>query len=202
MRMSRNRLWVLAVAASAALVALGWPGCAKPTLREPQPAPQLVIYDKTWSYQGNPGQEIRTPHYVLYTTHSDAAFLEQLPRFMETAFQNYSALIKPTARPSAPMQVYLFGQRDQWEHFTDQHTGPSAAIYRKIQEGGYVHDGRAIFYDIQRLKTFAVTGHECFHQYLSHYAAHRPPAWLDVAMPGFPVGFTYTWPSGEAMSVR
>ncbi|MDD4890938.1 MAG: hypothetical protein PHU85_13535 [Phycisphaerae bacterium] len=146
---------------------------------EPAPSPQLVLWDRSWSYLGNPGQEILTPHYHIYTTHTDAVFLARLPQFLENAFTHYQQFIRPTKKPDGPMDVYLFGQRDQWDRFTAESTGPAASIYRKIQEGGYVDNGRAVFYDIHRLKTFAVTGHEGFHQYIWHYTRHRPPAWID-----------------------
>lgn len=169
-----------AVPILASLLLAGCP--SRPLPPDPPAGPQLVLWDREWTYQGHAGQEILTPHYDIRTTHTDRVFLDRLPQFLENAFVHYQQMVKPTRKPDGPMPVYLFGQRNQWDHFTAESTGPAAAIYRKISEGGYVDNGRAVFWDIDRLKTFAVTAHEGFHQYLWHYAKHRPPAWIDEGL--------------------
>ena len=167
-------------------------GCANNWPPEPQAVPQLgQVGHRSWSYRNAAGEEISTAHYQVFTTHTDQGFLEQLPLFLETAFAHYQSLIRPTRQPDKPMEVYLFGKREQWEQFTTDTTGPAAAIYRKIQEGGYADNGRAVFYDIDRRKTFAVTGHECFHQYVWHFTKHRPPAWMDEGLACY--FETFTW---------
>ena len=174
--MSRIR-WFAAAMAMAALAATA--GCAAKLPDDPTPAPQLVIYDRAWAYQSMPGQEILTPHYRIFTTHTDPVYIQRVPQFLENALVHYQRMVKPVCKPDKPMEIYIFGQRNQWEHFTTEMTGPAASIYLKIQEGGYVDNGRAVLYDIKRMNTFAVTGHEAWHQYLWHYVKHRPPPWLD-----------------------
>jgi hypothetical protein len=188
----------LAFAAVVTLALLG--GCRTPRPTEsidtgPQltaiePAPQLLLSDREWNYHGARGREIRTPHYHIFTTHSDPEVIDRLPYFLEHAFLHYQTLISASKPPRGPMPVYLFGERAQWNRFTAEFTDPrSADIYLKIQEGGYVDRGTAVFYDIRRMKTFAVTGHEGFHQYVSHYCKHRIPAWLDEGLACFFEGF-------------
>ncbi|MCG3180317.1 MAG: hypothetical protein BIFFINMI_02676 [Phycisphaerae bacterium] len=175
-------------------------GCAQPPAPTPADVPQLVLMDRgqlvlsdmPWQYHDMPGRQIRTPHYRIFTTHTDPEVIERLPQFLETAFLHYQSTLSASQTPSGPMDVYLFGERSQWDSFTREFTDErSAQVYLRIQEGGYVDHGTAVFYDIHRLKTFAVTGHEGFHQYVAHFCQYRLPAWLDEGLACYFEGFLW-----------
>jgi hypothetical protein len=96
--------------------------------------------------------------------------------------------------------VYLMGTRPQWEALTRQTAGPRADIYLRIQRGGYAESARAVFYNIGPRDTFAIAGHEGWHQYTQATFREALPIWLEegiaVSMEGF------RWDQGGVPSFR
>ena len=75
--------------------------------------------------------------------------------------------------------MYLFGQRKQWDDFTSTFAGRQAGLYNKIKAGAYYLNGSCVAYNIGRERTFAVLGHEGWHQFNSRLFKYRLPSWVD-----------------------
>jgi len=132
-----------------------------------------------WDNPYGDGLIIATAHYRIFTTHLEPLTLRQTPAFLESAFRAYQSQLAAPPTNTEPFTVYLFGARSQWEDFTRQLTGSEAAMYLKIQAGAYVVNGICVAYDIGRRQTFAVLGHEGWHQYNQRLFVYRLPSWLD-----------------------
>jgi hypothetical protein len=126
-----------------------------------------------------PGLCITTDHYQIYTTLNDPLMLRQTPAFVESAYRAYESQLPNRIVAAEPFKTYLFAERNQWETFTRQLTGPDAEVYLKIQRGAYARDGVCIAYNIGRKQTFAILGHEGWHQFNQRYFRYRLPSWID-----------------------
>ncbi len=134
---------------------------------------------ETWDNPYGPGLEIRTRHYRVFTTLMEPLMLRQLPFFLESAFEAYSRQVPDPVSADRPFTTYLFGQRSEWEAFTRDFTGEQAEMYLRIQRGAYVLNDVCAAYYIGRTQTFAVLGHEGWHQFNSRFFSFRIPSWLD-----------------------
>jgi hypothetical protein len=132
-----------------------------------------------WDNTGRQGMCIETQHYQIYTTLLDPLMLRQTPSFVESAYEAYERQVPDVIECTQKFKVYLFNDRQGWETFTRQFTGPDAEVYMKIQRGAYAKDGVCVAYNIGRKQTFAVMGHEGWHQFNQHYFKYRLPSWLD-----------------------
>lgn len=141
-----------------------------------EPSVQRV---EPWNNPYGDGLTITTAHYRIFTTHLEPLTLRQTPAFLESAFRAYQTQLAAPPTNTEPFVVYLFGARNQWETFTHQLTGADAQLYLKIQAGAYVVNGVCVAYDIGRRQTFAVLGHEGWHQYNQRLFVYRLPSWLD-----------------------
>jgi len=141
------------------------------------------------------GMKIITPHYEIYTSLQDPLILRQTPAFLESAFRAYCGIIGGMEYPKKKLQVYLFGNRRQWEDFTRFWTGTQAQTYLKIRSGAYYARGACVAYHIGRTSNFSVLAHEGWHQFVDELFVYRLPAWLDE---GIAVGFeAYEWQKGQ-----
>jgi hypothetical protein len=134
---------------------------------------------KPWDNPHGQGICIETQHYQIFTTLLDPLMLRQTPSFVESAYQAYESQVPDVIECTEKFKVYLFNDRQGWEAFTRQLTGPDAEVYLKIQRGAYAKDGVCVAYNIGRKQTFAVLGHEGWHQFNQHYFKYRLPSWLD-----------------------
>jgi hypothetical protein len=132
-----------------------------------------------WDEAGVQGACIETQHYQIFTTLLDPLMLRQVPSFVESAYRAYESQVPDTIECTSKFKVYLFNDRQGWEAFTRQFTGPDAEVYLKIQRGAYAKDGVCVAYNIGRKQTSAVLGHEGWHQFNQHYFKYRLPSWLD-----------------------
>ena len=82
-----------------------------------------------WADRPESGLEIVTTHYRIYTTLNDRLILLQVPTFLESAWQEYNAVIERQGREMEPMPVYLFADRGEWEDFTRHWAGVLAQLY-------------------------------------------------------------------------
>jgi hypothetical protein len=171
-------------------------GCVQSTAAKPEQNGDAVKWDyerisgymanvpgirgmKPWDNPHGQGICIETQHYQIFTTLVDPLMLRQTPSFVESAYQAYESQVPDKIECTEKFKVYLFGDRKGWEAFTRQFTGPDAEVYLKIQRGAYAKDGVCIAYNIGRKQTFAVLGHEGWHQFNQRYFKYRLPSWLD-----------------------
>src|SRR5207249_486383 len=100
----------------------------------PAPAP---VKEEAWTYGAAPGKVLTTPHYQLHTTITNPQVLQRLPQVMEGAYAQYRVFAGEVPASDKPMKCYVFGKREEWASFTQQHTGADAAVYLQISRGGY-----------------------------------------------------------------
>ena len=139
---------------------------------------------KVWDNPYGPGIELTTDHYRIRTTLLEPLMLRNVPGFLEAAHAGYNGQLPQPIESSSKFDVYLFGQRQQWEKFTRSFAGDQAEIFCKIKTGAYYLNGACVVYDIGRSRTLAALGHEGWHQFNSRHFKYRLPCWLDegVAM--------------------
>lgn len=135
-----------------------------------------------WEYGGQPGRKLTTTHYEIFTTLGDPNLVRTLPDLMETAFTRYQERVPAGRKPDARMQVYLFASRAQWADFTRRFTGPRAALFLKVRNGGYSERGVSVIEYTRHQTTFPLMTHEGFHQYVYHYVSDQVPAWLNEGL--------------------
>jgi hypothetical protein len=142
------------------------------------------LHAEPWAYGERPGQKVRSQHYVLLTTIDDREVVDALGQVMEGAYAQYRR-VAPHAPPSTggrPMECFLFQYRNEWAHFTQQHTGADAPIYLQINRGGYTVGDRYVAFFIGDIQTYSVAAHEGFHQYVARHFKHRPPPFLEEGL--------------------
>jgi hypothetical protein len=132
-----------------------------------------------WESQFGTGLKLTTAHYEIYTTLLEPLMLSQIPGFIESAYRGYQSQLPQPIDTSALFTVYLFANRQQWEVFTTDFTGPQAPLYLKIKAGAYYLNGACVAYNIGRERTFSGLGHEGWHQFNSRLFKYRLPSWLD-----------------------
>jgi hypothetical protein len=143
-----------------------------------QKLPPLKSID-LWESQFGTGLKLTTAHYEIYTTLLEPLILSQVPGFVESAYRGYQSQLPNPIKTSAPLTVYLFTNRQQWETFTTDFTGPQAPLYLKIKAGAYYLNGACVAYNIGLERTFSSLGHEGWHQFNSRLFKYRLPSWLD-----------------------
>jgi len=132
-----------------------------------------------WKHKYVTGLKLTTDHYEIYTTLLEPLMLRQVPGFMESAHRAYNKQLLEPVETTAKFKIYLFAERQQWEDFTDDFTGAQAPVYKKIKAGAYYLKGSCVAYNIGRERTFAVLGHEGWHQFNKRHFKYRLPSWLD-----------------------
>ena len=140
-----------------------------PTLKDVQP----------WDNKYGPGLKITTAHYEIFTTFLEPLMLSEIPGFFESAYRGYNNQLPEPIETTAKLTVYLFGQRQEWDDFTQTFAGRQAQLYTKIKKGAYYLNGSCVAYFIGRDRTFSALGHEGWHQFNSRLFKYRLPSWLD-----------------------
>lgn len=140
--------------------------------------PALKAVD-LWESQFGTGLKLTTAHYEIYTTFLEPLMLSEVPGFVESAYRGYQNQLPRPIEISTPFTVYLFANRQQWEAFTMDFTGPHAPVYLKIKAGAYYLNGACVAYNIGLERTFSSIGHEGWHQFNSRLFKYRLPSWLD-----------------------
>jgi len=132
-----------------------------------------------WDNPYGPGLCVRTRHYRLYTTLAEPLMLPQVPAYLESVYNAYQTQLPAPIADAGPMDVYLFGTRQQWEQFTRDTAGVDADVYLQIVKGAYTANGKVVAYNIGLTQTFALIGHEGWHQFNQSRFVYRLPSWLD-----------------------
>ena len=168
---------------SVTLVAL-LAGCARstPTIADSGRGTLATVRVEPWSYEGEPGRRVVTPHYVVYATVNNDEFLESIGQLMEGALAEYRRLAPGVADSDRRMECYLFATRPQWARFTREKTGEDAAVYLQINRGGYTVRDWFVAYFMGDVDTFCVASHEGFHQYAARHFRTRVPPFLEEGL--------------------
>jgi hypothetical protein len=161
---------------AAAAVPAVWDAARMTAYLKDQPSVRGVA---PWSGPAAESLCITTDHYQIYTTLNDPLMLQQMPAFVESAYRAYESQLPSRVGSTERFKTYLFATRSQWEDFTRQLTGPDAEVYLQIQRGAYARDGVCVAYNIGRKQTFAILGHEGWHQFNQRHFRYRLPSWID-----------------------
>ncbi|MCC6322367.1 MAG: hypothetical protein IT438_13135 [Phycisphaerales bacterium] len=172
------------------------PVVASHTQTTTAPAPASVFPETGWTFNGEPGRVVTTPHYRLHTTITDVAHTQRLAAFMESALVAYRAgcgvlEADELPDPSRSLDVFLYRTRGQWDAATRQLLGGRAAPLLAMPRGGYTLAGRVMLYDIGRRDTQVLLAHEGWHQYAQVALAGPLPEWLDEGLATMMEGFMW-----------
>jgi hypothetical protein len=157
-------------------------GCASSKTSDPRwqgPSAAAAVGSENWIFSGRAARIVRTDHYAIHTTITDADFLQSLAQLMEGAYVEYRDLTPGVAASDRAMDCYVFAQRPEWAQFTAAHTGQDAAVYLQINRGGYTRLDWFVAYYIGDTGTFAVAAHEGWHQYVARHFKTRLPPFLE-----------------------
>jgi hypothetical protein len=170
--------WLLVV-----LVASG--GCASTATKKGavvqstrRGGPAAIAFEP-WVYRDKPARTVRSAHFAIHTTITDAEFLEKLAVLMEGALQQYQLFTPDVQLTDDPLECYVFGKRPEWAEFTAAKTGSDAALYLQINRGGYTVRDWFVAYFIGDVGTYAVAAHEGWHQYVARHFRSRLPPFLE-----------------------
>ena len=132
------------------------------------------------------GRIVRTEHYDLHTTLSDAVLLDAMADTMERTHKLYEKLAPLPERAEERaggsderMEAFIFALRDEWVDHTRETTGRQSRIYLQISRGGYAHDKSFATFYHGGPQTLSVCRHEGWHQYVANGFIRRPPAVLE-----------------------
>jgi hypothetical protein len=160
-------------------------GCAhtNPAVRESTAATvQVPTRITSQLVEGNPGARVDLPHYVIFSTISDRQMLLRIGDLLEGAMASYRSLAPQIPTDSRPMECFVFENRSQWASYTRAHTGDDAAIYLRVNRGGYTIGDRFVAYWIGEQGTYSVAAHEGWHQYLARHLKGRLPPFLEEGL--------------------
>jgi hypothetical protein len=132
--------------------------------------------------EGIPGACVELPHYVIHSTIPDPEALQKIGQVLEGARQAYRSLAPQVPSSSYPMECYFFETRPQWAAYTKAHTGDDAAIYLRVNRGGYTINDKFVAYWIGQIGTYSVAAHEGFHQYVARHLKGRLPPFLEEGL--------------------
>ncbi|HEY2585101.1 MAG TPA: hypothetical protein VGI81_04990 [Tepidisphaeraceae bacterium] len=163
------------------LLALSGCGHAEAPLARGPSRPALVRLEKL-SIQGSAGTRIDSPHYTIYSTIPDPLSLQRVADVMEGALAEYRTLAPDVPLTKRPMECYLFDTRQQWAAFTKAHTGEDAAIYLRVNRGGYTVGDWYVAYWIGDIATYSVAAHEGWHQFVARHLKGRLPPFLEEGL--------------------
>lgn len=138
-----------------------------------------VISSEPWTAISSSGRVISTANFRVFTTERDPLFLSRIPAFLELALSSSRRRFGGLPEPPRAMNTYLLATRAEWAALTRELTGERAAIYLRIQAGGFSERGQALLFDVGRRGTFGLASHEAWHQYTQTTFAHPLPLWLE-----------------------
>ncbi len=175
-----------------------------------RPAPSTSIESvEDWTYDGDKGLVIRTPHFRIYTTQTEPILIDRLPGFLEAAMNHYRTAFASASResfeplppPSIKLDTFVLRTRTQWERLTKQLLADRSGPYLRIPRGGFAYGGRALLFDIGTHDTMAILAHEGWHQYIQRTFAQPLPIWLDEGIASYMEGHRWAAPTGNRGSL-
>ncbi len=170
-------------------------GTPRPT-DTPMSVETVDFETNAWSYQGNDGHLITTPHYRLYTTIRYDRVVNRLPLFYERALQQYHTALADLPLPDKPMDSYLFQSRRQWKLKTNEVLPQRAGMFMNLGRGGFTTRGISVLYYIDyrgySRDTLAIAAHEGWHQFTQTTFRHPLPVWLEEGIASYMEGYFMT----------
>lgn len=166
----------------------------------PPAASAAVESVEDWSFDGDKGLVIRTPHFRVFTTQTDPILINRLPGFLEAAMAHYRTAIpgaagtSPLPLPPIKLDTFVLRTRPQWERLTKQFLGDRSGPYLRIPRGGFAYGGRALLFDIGTQDTMAILAHEGWHQYIQRAFVQPLPIWLDEGIATYMEGHRWSAP--------
>lgn len=155
-----------------------------------------VIDRAPWTLGARTGRVITTPNFRVFTTETEPLFLSRIPAFLELSLAFARREFGDLPEPDRRLDTYLLSNRGEWESLTRDLTGERAAIYLRIQAGGFSERGRALLFDVGRRGTFGLASHEAWHQYTQTSFEQPLPLWLEEGIASTLEG--YRWSTTDA----
>ena len=153
----------------------------------------LTVSHQPWTFASEQGQLISTANYRLYTTVANQDFLDRLPAFYELALEHYTTALATLPKPDAPLETFLFKNRDQWQLKTQEMLPEQSKLFSSLGRGGFTTRGTSVLYYIDRWgfprDTFAIAAHEGWHQYSQQTFKHQLPIWLEEGVATYMEGY-------------
>ncbi len=145
------------------------------------PAPRSpAVHD--WLEDGFVGRRIVTDHFQVYSTLRDADFEAALPEFVEAAYRQYTATLRPPEPVASKLTMVLFQTRREWARFARRRYPSRYAVYARIRSGGFTEGGTSVSFYVNRAATLATLAHEGWHQYVGTRFDASLPAWLNEGL--------------------
>ncbi|NOT00220.1 MAG: DUF1570 domain-containing protein [Phycisphaerales bacterium] len=141
-----------------------------------------------WAFENQPGVQLATDHFVVYTTIGPDPFRDFLPRYLEAVYLHFTAVVPPPTTADQPpdrMQTYLLATRAQWERFIRDRFPERHDLYRRISSGGFTERNVSVVYRLGPAATLSLLAHETMHQYLSTHFTDPLPAWLNEGLAAY-----------------
>ncbi len=188
--------------------AAGTSSSAPTTTARPAASPDVESIED-WTYDGDKGLIIRTPHFRIYTTQTEPILITRLPGFLEAAMNHYRTALpsaaanaaggtmQPLPPPAIKLDTFVMRTRMQWERLTKQLLADKSGPYLRIPRGGFAYGGRALLFDIGTQDTMAILAHEGWHQYIQRAFAQPLPIWLDEGIASYMEGHRWSAPDGD-----
>ena len=141
-----------------------------------------------WTFGTSVGECIDVGTHRIHSTLRDPVIRERIQIFLPTALDHYRSALIPLPAPDGPINIYLFGSRNDWIAYTRQRLPQEAAMYERLGRGGYTIEGDAVLFDIGRWDTFTIAAHEGWHAYTQRVFRHPLPVWLEEGIACFMEG--------------
>jgi hypothetical protein len=148
-----------------------------------------VVARREWRWNAVEGLEVDTRHWRIRTSVRNTGLLASLPGFYEAALRNYRNGLVSLPAPPRPLESCVFGNRDEWELFTEHRLGSDAGPYLRMGRGGFTSGGEAVLYDIGSRDTLTIAAHEGWHQYSQTTLRNALPVWLEEGIACYMEGF-------------
>ncbi|MFZ9916391.1 MAG: hypothetical protein ACO3IB_13810, partial [Phycisphaerales bacterium] len=141
-----------------------------------------------WTFGEKRGECIDLGTHRMHSTLVDPVIRERMQVFLPTALEHYRSALIPLPAPDGPIEVFVFGERNDWLAYTRERLPQEAAMYERIGRGGYTIEGDAVLFDIGRWDTFTIAAHEGWHAYTQRVFRHPLPVWLEEGIACFMEG--------------
>ena len=141
-----------------------------------------VESEEAWEFSGRDGWVVRTRHYRIFTTETDAVLRERMAVFLEHALAHYTNDLAELPPPPMKLDVYLMDNRPQWVEVTRRLLGSRGDRIVGVPRGGFATRGIGVYYDLGLRDTMSVAAHESWHQYTQRTFGDRLPVWLEEGL--------------------